>query len=181
MLRSVIFLAAIATFASATNSTGGVCQAKVYSNEKYVDQGGSHTLAKLKHIDSASGCCHSCATGKKECKAWSYHHQLYKCILFDSATLKTKSEAGFSSGITSAAPTPPPAPTKPTPAPAPTPPPAPGSVKHWAVIAAGSKTFANYRHQADACHAYQIALKNGIPKENIILMMEDDVANDQGT
>jgi legumain len=50
-------------------------------------------------------------------------------------------------------------------------------VLHWAVIAAGSKTFANYRHQADACHAYQVAIKNGIPKERIILMMEDDVAN----
>ena len=45
------------------------------------------------------------------------------------------------------------------------------------MIAAGSKTYTNYRHQADACHAYQIALKNGIPKENIILMMEDDVAH----
>jgi glycosylphosphatidylinositol transamidase (GPIT) subunit GPI8 len=27
---------------------------------------------------------------------------------------------------------------------------------HWAVIVAGSNTYANYRHQADACHAYQV-------------------------
>ena len=33
----------------------------------------------------------------------------------------------------------------------------------WAVIVAGSNTFDNYRHQADALHAYQIVKKNGIP------------------
>lgn len=47
----------------------------------------------------------------------------------------------------------------------------------WAVIAVGSKGFYNYRHQADACHAYQLMRKSGIPEENIILMMQDDVAN----
>ena len=31
----------------------------------------------------------------------------------------------------------------------------------------------NYRHQADACHAYQIMLKSGVKAENIILMMQD--------
>ena len=31
----------------------------------------------------------------------------------------------------------------------------------------------NYRHQADACHAYQIMLKSGVPASNIILMMQD--------
>lgn len=31
----------------------------------------------------------------------------------------------------------------------------------------------NYRHQADACHAYQIMLKSGVPAANIILMMQD--------
>ncbi|CAK8988586.1 unnamed protein product [Durusdinium trenchii] len=46
----------------------------------------------------------------------------------------------------------------------------------WAVIAAGSQGFMNYRHQADACHAYQIMLKSGVPAANIILMMQDDVA-----
>lgn len=52
------------------------------------------------------------------------------------------------------------------------------SAAKWAVIAAGSKGFYNYRHQADACHAYQIMKKSGVPESNIILMMQDDVAND---
>jgi len=47
----------------------------------------------------------------------------------------------------------------------------------WAVIAAGSSSFTNYRHQADACHAYQVLKKSGIPEDHIILMMQDDVAN----
>jgi len=47
----------------------------------------------------------------------------------------------------------------------------------WAVIAAGSKGYSNYRHQADACHAYQLMKKSGIPESNIILMMADDVAS----
>lgn len=25
---------------------------------------------------------------------------------------------------------------------------------HWAVLVAGSKSYYNYRHQADTCHAY---------------------------
>ncbi|XP_067682331.1 legumain-like [Haliotis asinina] len=48
--------------------------------------------------------------------------------------------------------------------------------KHWAVIVAGSNGWYNYRHQADACHAYQIVRKNGIPEERIITMMYDDIA-----
>jgi len=48
---------------------------------------------------------------------------------------------------------------------------------HWAVIMAGSNTYGNYRHQADACHAYQIAKKNGVPESNIILLAYDDIAN----
>jgi len=51
------------------------------------------------------------------------------------------------------------------------------SAAHWAVIMAGSNTYGNYRHQADACHAYQIAKKNGIPESNIILLAYDDIAN----
>merc|ERR1711907_134120 len=47
----------------------------------------------------------------------------------------------------------------------------------WAVIMAGSNSYGNYRHQADACHAYQIAKKNGIPESNIILLAYDDIAN----
>jgi len=48
----------------------------------------------------------------------------------------------------------------------------------WAVIVAGSSTYDNYRHQADACHAYQIVHKNGIPAQNIITFMYDDIASD---
>jgi len=47
----------------------------------------------------------------------------------------------------------------------------------WAVIVAGSNTYANYRHQADVCHAYQIAHTNGIPDSRIIMMYYDDIAN----
>jgi legumain len=49
--------------------------------------------------------------------------------------------------------------------------------EHWAVIVAGSNTYSNYRHQADACHAYQIAKTKGIPEDHIILMAYDDIAN----
>lgn len=48
---------------------------------------------------------------------------------------------------------------------------------HWAVIVAGSNGWWNYRHQADACHAYQIVKRNGIPESNIIMMAYDDIAN----
>jgi len=50
---------------------------------------------------------------------------------------------------------------------------------HWAVIMAGSNTYSNYRHQADACHAYQIAKGKGIPEERIILLAYDDIAHNQ--
>ncbi|XP_068942167.1 legumain [Petaurus breviceps papuanus] len=51
--------------------------------------------------------------------------------------------------------------------------------KHWIVIVAGSSGWDNYRHQADACHAYQIVHRNGIPDEQIIVMMYDDIADDK--
>jgi len=51
------------------------------------------------------------------------------------------------------------------------------AAEKYAVIAAGSAGFMNYRHQADACHAYHLMLKSGVPADNIILMMQDDVAN----
>lgn len=46
----------------------------------------------------------------------------------------------------------------------------------WAVIVAGSKSYGNYRHQADACHAYQIVSEWGIPDSRIIMMFYDDIA-----
>jgi legumain len=33
--------------------------------------------------------------------------------------------------------------------------------------------------QADACHAYQTMHKHGIPEENIVVMMFDDIAYDE--
>ncbi|XP_014274697.1 legumain [Halyomorpha halys] len=51
--------------------------------------------------------------------------------------------------------------------------------KIWAFLVAGSKGWVNYRHQADICHAYQILHSNGIPDENIIVMMSDDIALNQ--
>ncbi|XP_026821008.1 legumain-like [Rhopalosiphum maidis] len=48
--------------------------------------------------------------------------------------------------------------------------------KKWIVLVAGSEGWNNYRHQADICHAYQIIKSNGIPEENIITMMVDDIA-----
>jgi legumain len=50
---------------------------------------------------------------------------------------------------------------------------------NWAVLVAGSNTYGNYRHQSDVCHAYQIAAKNGIPAERIIVMQFDDIANNR--
>ncbi|GAB6022687.1 hypothetical protein CHUAL_006781 [Chamberlinius hualienensis] len=49
-------------------------------------------------------------------------------------------------------------------------------VKLWAVLVAGSNFYGNYRHQADICHAYQILHKHGIPDEQIIVFMFDDIA-----
>ncbi|KYO45490.1 legumain [Alligator mississippiensis] len=51
--------------------------------------------------------------------------------------------------------------------------------KHWVVIVAGSNGWYNYRHQADVCHAYQIVRRNGIPDEQIIVMMYDDIAESE--
>uniref|UniRef100_T1KP71 legumain n=1 Tax=Tetranychus urticae TaxID=32264 RepID=T1KP71_TETUR len=47
----------------------------------------------------------------------------------------------------------------------------------YAVLVAGSNEYYNYRHQADVCHAYQVLRNHGVPAENIIVMMYDDIAN----
>jgi legumain len=52
----------------------------------------------------------------------------------------------------------------------------PGAENHWVVVVAGSNTYSNYRHQADACHAYQIYKAKGVPEDHIILMAYDDIA-----
>jgi len=46
------------------------------------------------------------------------------------------------------------------------------------VIVAGSSGYFNYRHQADACHAYNTLRADGIPASNIILMIYNDIASD---
>ncbi|XP_051530869.1 legumain-like [Myxocyprinus asiaticus] len=51
-----------------------------------------------------------------------------------------------------------------------------GESKTWVLLAAGSKDWDNYRHQADVCHAYQIIHRSGIPDEQIVVMMYDDIA-----
>merc|ERR1712127_517265 len=51
------------------------------------------------------------------------------------------------------------------------------NAERFAVLVAGSSGYYNYRHQADVCHAYQVLIKNGVPAENIITMMYDDIAN----
>ena len=50
----------------------------------------------------------------------------------------------------------------------------------FVVIVAGSNGYQNYRHQADVCHAYHTVLNGGIPAINIITMIFDDVANNEG-
>jgi len=50
---------------------------------------------------------------------------------------------------------------------------------HWAVIMAGSNTYSNYRHQADSHHAVKIMMENGIPRDQIIHLAYDDVANNR--
>ncbi|XP_053367142.1 legumain-like isoform X2 [Clarias gariepinus] len=50
------------------------------------------------------------------------------------------------------------------------------SGKQWVLLAAGSKDWKYYRHQANVCHAYQVAHRNGIPDEQIVVMMYDDIA-----
>jgi legumain len=53
----------------------------------------------------------------------------------------------------------------------------PSVAEDWAVIAVGSSTWWNYRHQADGCHAYHVLRAAGIPADHIIVMMQDDIAN----
>jgi legumain len=51
--------------------------------------------------------------------------------------------------------------------------------KIWALLVAGSNGWYNYRHQADICHAYHVLRNHGIPEENIITMMYDDIAHNK--
>ena len=47
----------------------------------------------------------------------------------------------------------------------------------WAVLVAGSRGFANYRHQADLCHTYLFLTETlRIDPSHVVMMMYDDVA-----
>jgi len=48
----------------------------------------------------------------------------------------------------------------------------------YAVLVAGSNQFYNYRHQTDICHAYHVMMEHGVPPQNVIVMIYDDIAND---
>ena len=48
---------------------------------------------------------------------------------------------------------------------------------NWAVLIAGSHTWANYRHQADVYHAYQVLIKGGYDPNRIITLAYDDIAH----
>ena len=52
------------------------------------------------------------------------------------------------------------------------------SASEYAVIVAGSNGYWNYRHQADACHAYQVLIDHGFNPANIIFFSYDDVPTD---
>ena len=47
----------------------------------------------------------------------------------------------------------------------------------WALLVAGSKEWPNYRFQADVSAMYQILKKAGYADDHIVLIMEDDLAN----
>uniref|UniRef100_T1JFN1 legumain n=1 Tax=Strigamia maritima TaxID=126957 RepID=T1JFN1_STRMM len=51
--------------------------------------------------------------------------------------------------------------------------------KIWALLVAGSNTYENYRHQADICHSYHVLSSHGIPDEQIVVMMYDDIAQNR--
>lgn len=46
----------------------------------------------------------------------------------------------------------------------------------WVILGSGSWGWANYRHQADVCHSYQVVRNHGVPDERIIVFMKDDIA-----
>lgn len=51
--------------------------------------------------------------------------------------------------------------------------------ENWAILAAGSTGFYNYRHQSDVCHIYKALINNGYKPQNIITMAYDDIAYDK--
>ena len=54
----------------------------------------------------------------------------------------------------------------------------PAVTDHWAVVISPSTTWANYRHQADAFAMYQTLRQHGYEDDHIILIAQDNLAND---
>lgn len=52
----------------------------------------------------------------------------------------------------------------------------PSHTGNWVLIVAGSTSWVNYRHQADALNMYQILKRHGYDDEHIILILADDLA-----
>ena len=50
---------------------------------------------------------------------------------------------------------------------------------NWAVVISPSTTWANYRHQADAFAMYQLLRDSGYDDDHIVLIVEDNLANDE--
>ena len=48
---------------------------------------------------------------------------------------------------------------------------------HSAILIAGSQGYQNYRHQADLCHAFQVLKSRGIPEDQIITFVFNDIAH----
>jgi len=163
-------LLAATMVASAAAASAGTCADTPTPHTKFDD---ANPIDTPKAHDS-DDCCSACAENS-ECKAWTFEAaglaRSARCYLHSSDSLPTHSGGSFTCATHS--------PATPAPSSAPSPAAPPGEGQNWVVIAAGSKTYGNYRHQADACHAYQVVKAGGVPESNIILMMEDDVANDQ--
>ena len=49
---------------------------------------------------------------------------------------------------------------------------------HWAVVISPSTSWENYRHQADAFAMYQTLRQHGYDDDHIVLIVEDNLAND---
>lgn len=154
-------------FSQCLPSLHAACADKLFKSADCAKQGYASSAAS-----SADACCAVCASEEK-CKQWTYHSISRQCdrTSVDESKMTGMSTVFSTCGIRAPMPPPPPSP------PAPSPPAPPGVGSKWFVIAVGSRGFVNYRHHADACHAYHIAKKSGVPEDHIILMMQDNVAH----
>lgn len=49
-------------------------------------------------------------------------------------------------------------------------------VTKWGVIASAGQDYHDYHLQADVCRAYHILRHHGVPDDNVVVMMYDDIA-----